>query len=91
MNVKDFKLNQCFYGEHLLSKFPKQKVGILESEKSALIASLFHPEYIWLGCGGADGLTDKKVPVLKGREVTLFPDLTKAELWEECATKIKNC
>ena len=38
-NTEDFNLVQCFFGEHLLSAYPDSKVMIVESEKSAIIAS----------------------------------------------------
>jgi len=45
---KDFKLKLCFFGEHLLSQFPESRVCLVESEKTAVIASVFMPEMIWL-------------------------------------------
>ncbi len=90
MKLWDFKLSQCFFGEHLLAKFPDQKIGILESEKSALIAAAYHPDIIWLASGGAGGLSDKKTKMLEGRDVTLFPDLEKFEVWKEKAANMRK-
>ncbi len=91
---KDFELRQCFFGEHLLATFPDRKVCILESEKSALIAAAYNPDYIWLACGGATGLTNDKIKVLENRYIILWPDLGKFELWSEKAhnmrKKLKN-
>lgn len=78
---------QCFFGEHLLPNFPDKKIGILESEKSALIASLYHPEYLWLACGGAANLNKEKLLALRSRDVHLFPDLKKFEAWQSIASK----
>ena len=89
LKISDYKLKQCFFGEHLLKKYPDKVVGILESEKSCLIASCYHPEILWLGSGGVDGLR-KKMDVLKGRKVVLFPDLKKFEQWDEVATEMKE-
>lgn len=90
MKLWDFKLKQCFFGEHLLAKFPDRKVGILESEKSALIASAYHPDIIWLASAGVGGLKDKKTKVLEGRDVTLFPDLKMFEVWKEKAANMRK-
>lgn len=81
-NMPNFRLSQCFFGEHQL-KGNKKPVGVLESEKTAIIMSVFFPQYIWLACGGKDGLTNKKMEVLIGRTVTLFPDNGGYELWNE--------
>lgn len=84
----NFKLQSCFFGEHLLTKFPDRKIALVESEKSAIISSAYFPDYIWLACGGADGLTNAKVKALMGRDVVLFPDLGKLSLWSEKAKLI---
>lgn len=90
MKLKDYKLKQCFFGEHLLVMFPERKVGVLESEKSALIATAYRPDVLWLACGGASGLSEEKVKVLEGRNVTLFPDLGKFEEWKKKADMMKK-
>ena len=85
----EFVLNQCFFGEHLLSESSKP-VAVVESEKTAIIASYFYPQFIWLASGGIDGLTAEKWKVLKGRTVTLFPDLKAFEKWKAKAKEISK-
>lgn len=75
MKLKDFNMKQCFFGEHLLALFPERVIGLIESEKTAIIASVYLPEYLWLACGGLDFLTESRCNILKGRHVILFPDL----------------
>jgi hypothetical protein len=75
MKRKDFNMKQCFFGEHLLALFHKHPVAIVESEKTAIIASVYLPEYLWLACGGLDFLSEARCSALKGRTVVLFPDL----------------
>jgi hypothetical protein len=84
----DMNFRQCFFGEHLLAEDSGAKVGIVESEKSALIASAFLPGYTWLATGGKTGvkLSDLKVTApLKGRSIILFPDLDGYPKWEAMA------
>lgn len=77
-----FNLVQCFFGEHLLRVMPDTKVMIVESEKSAIIASHFYPQYVWLASGGSGGcLNPRACQVLRGREVWLVPDLDAEEYW----------
>jgi hypothetical protein len=85
----EFVLNQCFFGEHLLSESGKP-VAIVESEKTAIIASYFYPQFVWLASGGIDGLTAEKWKVLKGRTVTLFPDLKAFDKWEAKAQELSK-
>jgi len=72
---QDFNLQQCFFGEHLLALYPDKTVAIVESEKSALIASAVFPDLIWLPAGNLNGLSIEKCHVLKRRDVMLYPDL----------------
>ena len=74
---QDFNLRQCYFGEHLLSLQPDSTIAIVESEKTAIIASVLMPQYIWIAAGNINGLTLDKSSALKGRSVILFPDLSK--------------
>jgi len=78
-------MKQCLFGEHLLSEtsIPASTVAIVESEKTALIAALFIPDFVWLATGGMHGsFNSKAMQVLCGREVILFPDLKATEEWK---------
>ena len=89
---EEYNLQQCFFGEHLLKLYPDKPVAIVESEKSALIASAVFPDLIWLAAGNLNGLSLEKCQVLKGRNVTLFPDLGGYEKWSDKARIIeKEC
>lgn len=82
LKLPDFHLCQCLFGENLLPIFPSRKVAIVESEKTAIIASHFMPEYLWLATGGISGRFKSEVmEVLRGRDVTLMPDLKGFEKW----------
>ncbi len=91
---EDFNLQQCFFGEHLLKLYPDKSVAIVESEKSALIASAVFPDLVWLGAGNLNGLSIDKCQVLKKRNINLFPDLGGYEKWSTKVKEIKqsvNC
>jgi hypothetical protein len=87
---EDFNLQQCFFGEHLLKIYRDKPVAIVESEKSAIIASVVIPDSIWISAGQLNGLSIEKAKVLKGRKVTLFPDLGGYEKWSIKATEINQ-
>jgi len=76
-------LQQCFFGEHLLTLYPDKTVAIVESEKSALIASAVFPILIWLAAENLNEISLEKCQILKGRNVTLFPDLGGYTKWTE--------
>ena len=82
--MQDFHMKQCLFGEHLLADASSstRTVGIVESEKTALVAALFIPDLVWLATGGMHGsFNSEAIQVLQGREVVLFPDLRATDEW----------
>jgi len=84
LNLPDFNLRQCLFGEHLLKDNTKP-VAVVESEKTAVIASVYFPQYVWLASSGADGLSKEKCETLNrhGQRVILFPDISKPQNGKE--------
>lgn len=79
---QNFNLKQCFFGEHLLTQEPNRPVAIVESEKSALIAGFYMPQFLWMASGGKHGcFNEESFRVLKHRTVVLFPDLGALDGW----------
>lgn len=70
--VTDGFTDRCYFGDHLLNDW-KGKVGVVESEKAAIIMRLFRPDYLWLACGGASKLNLE-------RKEQLFPDYDRGGL-----------
>lgn len=85
----EFELRQCLFGEHLLIDKTKP-VAIVESEKTAIIASGYLPQFIWLAVGSLTNLNVEKCSTLKGRTVTLFPDLNGFEKWSSKAKELSH-
>lgn len=82
LQLEDFNMKQCFFGEHLLCQ-SSSDIAIVESEKTAMIASHYIPEFTWLATGGKHGcLNPDALKVLKGRRVHLFPDLQAYDDWK---------
>lgn len=82
MKLPEFNLLQCLFGEHLLAQEENsgKGVAIVESEKTAIIASNYVDRVVWLATGGLDLLNPATNPAkfkpLIGREVILYPDLS---------------
>ena len=82
-------LTQCLFGEHLLKRVPSKDVRIVESEKTAIICAGFMPEFVWIATGGKSQLNGR-MDVLRGRKVTLFPDVDGYPLWKEKAAERRD-
>jgi len=89
MRLPKFTLKQCFFGEHLM-KDNNKTVAVTESEKSAVISSIYFPEYTWIACGGLEGLNIDKCKVLRGKRVILFPDANCFEKWNKKAKQLRT-
>ena len=84
LRLSNFHLRQCLFGEHLLNTSAIAPVMLVEGEKTAIIMSHFIPDYIWIATGGKNGcFNSEAMQVLRGRDVTLVPDLRATDLWKE--------
>lgn len=84
-------LQQTFFGRHLVKA--ASRVGIVESEKSALICSILMPEITWIATGGCNGCKWTESVVfqpLAGKRVVLYPDAGMLAKWEEKAAILRN-
>lgn len=88
------KIISCFFGEHLLKKYPNNPVALVEAPKTCIYATLYFgfpvekkQNFLWLGVYNLSSLTFDKIKVLDGKQVVLFPDLSKDgiayRLWKE--------
>lgn len=83
---QDFNLDQCLFGLHLTAYYENRDkpICIVESEKTAIIASAIMPDKVWLATGGVQNL--KLASVIRKR-VYLFPDKGEAQKWHDLATR----
>jgi hypothetical protein len=85
----DFQYKQIFFGEHLLSKFPNKPIAIVEAEKTAIIASLCFPEFVWLGSNSKTWLKPERIKRLGNRQIILYPDADGFNLWQGIASEAR--
>lgn len=85
----EYYLQQCLFGEHLL-KDKTKPVAIVESEKTAIIASIYLPQFIWVAVGSLTNLNAEKCNILKGRNVFLYPDLKGFQKWSDKAKELSH-
>lgn len=79
--LQDWNLGKCLYGEHLLAQFPGKPIGIVESEKTAVIANMHNSNYLWLATGGKSNLQPERLIALADRKIILFPDFGAETEW----------
>lgn len=77
----------CLFGEHLITESTKP-IAIVEAPATAIVASMYLPQFTWMACGALSWLTEKRCEALKDRRVTLFPDLNGYERWKAIGDKL---
>ena len=87
----------CLFGEHLLSRYKQNPVALVEAPKTAIYGTLYfgfpeEPEnLIWLAVYNLSGLNLKRCKSLEGRNVLLFPDLSKTgKAFKDWSNKAKQ-
>lgn len=87
-----FNHRLCLFGEQQtqLSSMEGKPVAIVESEKTAIIASLFIDEFIWLASGALGWLNVSKLEPFRDRRIVLFPDTSREGTAFERWAKIAN-
>ncbi len=83
---EDFNYKQIFFGEHLLRGETVKPVAVVESEKTAIIASLCMPQFVWLATGSKQWLKVERLQRLDNRQIILYPDADGFDQWQAVAT-----
>jgi len=103
-NLPDFNLSQCLFGLHQVINFPNAPVGIVESEKSAIIMTGLGlmenvlSDFLWMATGSLNMLKPELLEPLKTGIVALYPDLGKPknnnktpfEIWQSKLNDLKQ-
>lgn len=69
-------VKQVLFGEHLLNE-PQYNdciVGIVESEKTAIVCSMCVDNVLWMAIGSLYNLQEERLLSVKSRQVVLYPD-----------------
>jgi hypothetical protein len=86
----NFNLNQCLFGLHRVNEDYQKTIAIVESEKTAIIISLFIPDYIWLATGSKQNLKFELLKPIKNRNIVLFPDKGEYSNWLQKANEFNG-
>ena len=90
LKLGGFNLKQCLFGLHLINEQPNQIAAIVESEKTAIIMSLFKPEITWLATGSKNGFKMEMLRPIKHLPITAFPDKGEYSDWKAKADEMQR-
>jgi hypothetical protein len=65
-------------------------VAIVESEKTAILMSLFKPQYVWLATGSKNGFKYEYLKPIRNYKIIGFPDKGEYNDWNDKAIELNN-
>ncbi|MBJ6111780.1 hypothetical protein JAO73_22360 [Hymenobacter sp. BT523] len=81
----------CLYGlPQLNMELLSKPVALVESAKTAMLATLHFPMFVWLATMGLSYLTAERLEPLQGRRVVLFPDAGAFDKWNHKAEGLRR-
>lgn len=86
--INDFILNQCLFGLHLINESNAKTIALVEGEKTAIMMSIFKPQYIWLATGSKQGFKYENLKPIKQYKIIAFPDKSEYADWFKKATEL---
>jgi hypothetical protein len=90
LKLKDFNLSQCLFGLHLINETNQKTIAMVESEKTAIIMSIFKPQYTWLATGSKSGLKYDFLIPIKNYKIIAFPDKSEYSDWGKKASELNK-
>ena len=89
--IEDFNLEQCLFGLNQLPEIPiDKKIGIVESEKTAVILTIMYPDYYWMATGGKQNFKESMLKAIKDYQIVAYPDKGEFNDWFEKAKSLNN-
>lgn len=93
-NAETHEPKRCLFGLHLIDRYPKAEIRIVESEKSALICSAFtEPESVlYLATAGQSNLTIAMLEplLIRNKSIVLIPDKDSFDKWSAIRDSIRD-
>ena len=93
LNLKPFYYGRVLFGEHLLDDNTKN-IGIVESEKTAIIMSMEKPQTTWLATSGKVNfkyeLLSSLKPLSSNSIIIAYPDKGGFKMWNNVANNISS-
>jgi hypothetical protein len=86
----EFNLKQCLFGLHLITEDYSKDIAIVESEKTAVIMSIYLPQYIWLATGSKSNFKKELLKPIKNRNCIAFPDKGEYNNWNTKSKELQT-
>jgi hypothetical protein len=84
-------IEQTYFGlNQLTQNLDDLPIAIVESEKTAVIMTLYRPSLIWIATGGKSNLCSEKLKPFKSRKIILIPDIDAIDDWTNKSNELNG-
>uniref|UniRef100_UPI0040497428 DUF6371 domain-containing protein n=1 Tax=Flavobacterium sp. TaxID=239 RepID=UPI0040497428 len=97
IKFENFNLKQCLFGLHFLNDYQnnsntekRKTVAIVESEKTAIIMSLFIPDCQWLATGSKQNFKNELLLPIKKERIVVYPDKGEFKDWNKKVDELQK-
>lgn len=90
LKIPNYELQQCLFGLHLINEHKEQTIALVESEKTAIIMSLFLPDYIWIATGSKGNFKKELLAPIKNFQIIVYPDKSEYNDWNTKAGEYRQ-
>lgn len=90
LKIPNYELQQCLFGLHLINEFPEKTIALVESEKTAIIMSLFLPNYLWIATGSKGNFKKELLEPIKNFKIIAYPDKSEYKDWNKIAVQLNQ-
>lgn len=73
-DTKDYELQQCLFGLHLINEYPEKTIALVESEKTATTMSLFLTNYLWIAKSCKGNFKKELLEPIKNFKILGYPN-----------------
>lgn len=81
LKLDKFNLEQCLFGLHLINESNNKVIALVEGEKTAILMSIFKPEYMWMATGSKQGFKESLLHPIRKYDIVAFPDKGEFDDW----------
>lgn len=90
LKLENFNLKQSLFGLQLVTDTNQKTIAVVEAEKTAVIMSIFKPQYTWLATGSKSGFKYELLKPIKDFNIIGFPDKSEFEDWNNKAKELNK-
>ena len=69
----------------MLRLYPSASVGVVESQKSAVILSIIYPQIVWVATAGITNFNERLLSSIYDRNIIAYPDANGIKVWTDRA------